>query len=123
MNYNIKLKKLGNHWYVDLIHQDPSQITLNERIERFLNFIDKEKTGELSVVLQENYSLVYSNSLFINEDDLLRYFTTSDDLEMRFLVGDREFQISSDLYYLIEEQYNPNFHKYLYSLEICNWTI
>lgn len=120
MNYNIKLKKLGNHWYVDLIHQDPSQITLNERIERFLNFIDKEKTGELSVVLQENYSLVYSNSLFINEDDLLRYFTTSDDLEMRFLVGDREFQISSDLYYLIEEQYNPNFHKYLYSLEICN---
>lgn len=123
MNYELNVRKLGNHWYVDLAHLDPIEISLNRKIERTLNQIDKENKGNLTVILRDNYSILFPNTLFINEDDLLEYFTTDKEIEMHFIVRDHEFSISSTLYSLIEANLNPNFHKYLYTIEISDSTI
>lgn len=123
MNYRIKTKKLGNRWYLDVDHISPSSIAFNDKICKVFNLCDTYNYGELTISLMEEYSLVYNNNIFINDADLLKYFTTDDHFDIRFMVKDHEFSISSDMYNLLELQFNPNFHKTYYRLEIFNWTI
>lgn len=123
MNYRIKVKKLGNKWYLDIDHLDPRHIEFNEKLCRVFNIYDIFNQGQLDIYLIETYNIVYDNTVFINDEDLLRYFTTSDAFDIRFIVKDHEFSISSDMYDLLECQYNPNFHKTYYNIEIHNWTI
>lgn len=123
MDYRIKAKRLGNKWYADLDHLDPEDIAFNDKLCKVFDLYDTYKRGELEIELNEVYSIVYDNTIFINDDDLLKYFTTSDSLEIRFMVRDHEFSISDDMYSLIERQYNTNFHKTYYIIEIRNWTI
>lgn len=122
MNYTIKAKKLGRNWYLDVDHIDPSDILLNNKISKVFNLIDKNSSGELTIVLNECYSIIEPNTIFINDDDLLNYFTTTDDINIRFYINDHEFYISDCLYNLLECQFNPNFHKTVYTIEILNWT-
>lgn len=123
MNYNIKVKKLGNHWYPDIPHDDPSDLCLTDKIERCLSIIDKECTGCLNVFLYETCSFIDENTILMNDDDIREYFTTDHDFNLRFYVRDCEFEISSTLYWLLEQYYNPNFHKVCYKIEISNWTV
>ena len=123
MNYRIRIKKLGNHWYPDIEHNDPYDLSLNDKIDRFLDFFDKENSGELEVYLLETYSFIENNTILFNDDDILRYLTTADEFNLRFCVDDREFEISSNLISLLEYEYNPNFHKACYKIEISNRTI
>ena len=120
MNYRFYAKKLGDNWYLDVRHTDPVDIQLNEKISKVFNVLDKSKSGCLEILLFESYSFVPDNSVYINEEDILRYFTTEDEFNIRFIVFDKEFSISSNLYYLLECQYNTNFHKTLYTIEIRN---
>lgn len=120
MNYRFNAKKLGDNWYLDVKHLYPSDIALDTKICRFFNVLDKNNSGTLEILLLESYSFVPENAIYINDEDLLRYFTTDDDFDIHFIVYDREFIISSTLYNLLEYQYNPNFHKTLYTIEIYN---
>lgn len=123
MDYKIRIKKLGKHWYPDIEHNDPYDLSLNDRIDKFLNFFDKDDSGELEVCLIETYTFIDNNTIIFNDDDIRRYLTTTDEFNLRFYVADREFEISSNLFNLLEYHYNPNFHKICYKIEISNWTI
>ena len=37
---NLVFKKLGEHWYPDLNHDNPSDLILDPRIERFIEHLD-----------------------------------------------------------------------------------
>lgn len=123
MNYRIRIKKLGSHWYPDIDHNDPYDLCLNNRIDAFLNVLDKDKSGELEVFLWETFSVIDDSTIMFEEADILRYLTTTDEFDLHFYVNDRRFEISSNLFNLIEAEYNPNFHKYFYKIEILNRTI
>ena len=120
MNYRIRIKKLGEHWYPDIDHNDPYDLVLNDKIEAFLNFFDKEKLGELDVYLWETYSVIDNSTIIFDDADILRFLTTTDDFDLHFYVDDRQFEISANLFNLIECEYNPNFHKAFYRIEISN---
>ena len=123
MNYRFYAKKLGDNWYLDIKHIDAEDIAFNRKINLMLNLFDVDKTGYLEIDLSESWTYVPDNAIYIYDDDLLRYFTTDDTFDVRFIVRDIELSISSDMYSLIESQYNPNFHKTLYTIEIRNRTI
>lgn len=123
MNYKINVKRLGNRWYLNIDHTDPRDIAFNDKLCKVFSLYDTNNSGELEIELIELHSLVYDNTIFINGDDLLRYFTTSDNFEMRFLVRDHEFSIYSEMYSLIECNFNTNFHKTYYRIEIYNRTV
>lgn len=120
MNYRFYAKKLGEKWYLDIKHSDPLDIALNEKICKVFNKLDKLQTGCLEISLFESYSFVPDNAIYIKDEDILKYFTTEDCFDIRFIVYDKEFSISSNLYYLIECQFNTNFHKTLYTIEVRN---
>lgn len=118
MDYKFTVKQLGNKWYLDMDHLDSKEISFNEKINKVFNLYDKLKTGQLTIELVEMYSIMDENTIFINDEDLFRYWTTSDDFDIHFIVRDIEFSISSDMYESIEYNFNPNFHKTIYRIEI-----
>lgn len=120
MNYRFYAKKLGDYWYLDIKHTDPFDITFSEKVNKVFNVLDKSQSRTLEILLFESYSFIPDNALYINDEDILKYFTTEDDFDIRFIVYDKEFTISSNMYHLLECQYNTNFHKTLYTIEIRN---
>lgn len=123
MDYTFTVKKLGNKWYLDIDHTDPFSILFNDKINKVFTLCDIYNEHELEIALIESSGFIMDNNIFLNDEDLLKYFTTDESFEMRFLVKDHEFSISSDMYDLLEYQFNPNFHKTYYRIEIHNWTI
>lgn len=121
MDYRFNIKKLGSHWYLDINHDNPIDLCFDEKIEKTLSKLDKNNSGLLVLLLSESYSIVYPNTIFINDEDILRYFTTDDYFDIRFCVGDHEYCITSALYNLLESYYNINFHKTVYTIDIFNW--
>ena len=59
---------------------------------------------------------------YFNEEDIIRYLTTDDDFDLHFVINNHEFTISSDLYWLLENQFNFNFHKASYRIHIYQIT-
>lgn len=114
-----KLKKVGNHWYPCINHELGDSINLTEKVDRYLNILDLGKTEELTIEFEELGALFYGvNIIYFSEEDIVRYLTTDDDFDIRFIVNKHEFLISSDLYWLLEEQFNFNFHKSSYKIHI-----
>ena len=120
MNYTIIIKKLGNRWYLDINHLDPSDILFNDKLCKVFNLFDKNNNGKLYIHLIEEYSIIYQNTIFINDEDLLRYFTTMDSFDVRFMISDHEFSISAEMYNVLECELNLNFHKTCYRIEISD---
>lgn len=117
MIISIKIKKLGNHLYPDINHNDSSEIQLSEKVERVLHkFLNID---ECEIVFFEQSDIVSDFGILqFKEEDIVRYLNTNDDFDMTFYIDDHEFIISSDLYTLLEQQFNFNFHKNLYRIEI-----
>jgi hypothetical protein len=114
----IVFKRIGNHWYPDIYHDNLDDLCLNEKVEKCLSTIDKSKSGTISFSLTEQRSILYSTTIQFRDEDLNRYFTTNDDFDFIVYIGERTYPISSTLYSLLEELFNFNFHKTLYSCEI-----
>lgn len=118
MDYKFRARKLGNHWYLDIQHDSPLEIILCEKAERCFNLMTD--SDEIYIYLNEVYTVVEQNTIFFKDDDIRRYLTTNDDFDLEFWIGDHQFYISSDLYYLLEGLFNCNFHKTLYTIELCS---
>lgn len=118
MNVRLKLFKVGNHWYPNLKHEYPDEIVLSSKIEKVLDFCDKNKDGVLEAFITET-NIIYDNTIEFNDEDINRFFTTDDEFNMRFYVMDHEFTISSNLYYLLESLWAFNFHVSAYTLDLC----
>lgn len=115
----IDFKKIGNHWYPCIDHIDPNDISLDPKLERYLNTLSIIENDIITFYFQELGDIVdYDYLLQFEESDVTRFLTTDDDFEMICYIGNHQFYISSNLYSLLEEIYNFNFHKNLYRIEI-----
>lgn len=114
----IKIKKLANHWYPIVEHNNANEIQLDERVENILAWLAKDR-DEIEIVFYEQYDIIADLGNFeFDEEDINRYMTTNDAFDMRFYVDGHEFLLSSDLYSLLEQQYEFDFHINLYRIEI-----
>jgi hypothetical protein len=120
MNILIIVKKVGNHWYPNLQHDDPIDLMLDPKMEKLLTLWDKNNIGELHFVLSEVHSWLESNTIQFQDKDIVRWLTTTATFPVKIFIGEHEFEVSSLLMDLFEEQFNTNFHKTLYSINLCD---
>lgn len=115
----LKLKFVGNHWYPCVNHDAGYLPTLDPKIDKYLSIIDLGKSEEITIEFEE-LGVVFSgiNIIYFNESDIVRYLTTEDYFDLRFVINDHEFIINSDLYWYLENQYNFEFHKNSYKIHI-----
>lgn len=118
MNIKILFKKIGNHWYPSINHDSLEEICLNPKIERIFSILNKTKSETISIQIEEQNTILYPNTIQFRDEDLNRYFTTNDEFNFILYIGNKEFPISSTLYSLLEDLFNFNFHKTVYSCEI-----
>ena len=116
----LTFKKLGNHWYLDIPHDNPEDLILDRRIELMLNRLDIWKEGiitNISLICQRTF--IDSEGLIQFDDaDLFRYFTTNDDFTMALYINGHKWSISSKLYFLIEQKYKLDLHELVYKISI-----
>lgn len=111
------LKKVGNHWYAAFPHTYDDRMNFNRKIDVVLDRLDASKCGELTIEFEELGSIVEGiNILYFDESDVVRYFTTDDFFDMRFIINEREYTITSDFYTLLEQTFNFNFHTTIYKV-------
>ena len=116
----LTFKKLGNHWYLDIPHDNPEDLVLDRRIELMLNRLDVWKEGivtNISLICQSGF--IDSEGLIqFDDNDLLRYFTTNDDFIMALYMNVHKLSIASILYFLIEQRYKLDLHELVYKISI-----
>ena len=116
----LTFKKLGNHWYLDIPHDNPADLMLDRRIEFMLSRLDTWKDGvvtNVSLICQHDF--IDSEGLIQFDDaDLLRYFTTNDDFTMALYINGHKWSISSRLYFLIEQKCKLDLHELVYKISI-----
>lgn len=116
---SFKIKKLGNYWYPDINHDINEICTFDVKLNRYLNLIDVSKCGELTIEFEELGSIWGGyNILYFDEQDITRYLMTNDEFNLKYMVNNHIFEISSDLYWLLENNFNFNFHKESYRLHV-----
>ena len=119
MYFRLKFKKFANHWYPEIPHDDLRDISLCPRAERILERLDKYKLGEVEVSLTEEFGVISEHQILqFDETDITRWFTTSDDFDINIYIDNHHFTISSDLYSLLEIQYQFRFHENIYRIEV-----
>ena len=115
---HFKIKKVGNHWYPCVNHEYDSDISLDPKIEKYLNnySVKSGYVDEVTIELEEIPMITEDiNLIFFNESDITRYYTTDDDFNLRFEINDHEFEIDAYLFECFELQFNLNFHENLQS--------
>lgn len=111
-------KKIGNHWYLDIPHDNPADLILDNRLERFFDKLDPENYGSINRIylMEEEFTDNVENLIQFRDSDLLRYFTTTEDFQMLVYIGKHCFHISSRFYTLLEQKYQFNFHQSIYKI-------
>lgn len=108
---NLKVKLVGNHWLPCINHSIGDNIFFDEKTERYFNFLDRRagNSEELNLVFDDADPIWQEiNVITFEEQDITRYMTTDDDFTMKFYINGHEFEIHSDLYYLLENYgFNP----------------
>ena len=94
---------------------------LNSKMEYVLNYLDKDHRGELNFVLSEVHSWIENNTIQFKDKDVWRWLHTNDAFIMNVYINDHEFEINSTLIDLLEEQFNTNFHKTLYCINLVDF--
>lgn len=113
------IRKVGNHWYPCINHELGDNIGFNKKIDRYLEKLDFSNSGEVTIELEElNVLWDGLNIIYFHEEDIVRFLTTNDDFNMRFVINNHKFEISSTLYWLLEEQFNLNLHDTGYRIHV-----
>jgi hypothetical protein len=120
MNILVTVKKIANHWYPNLEHDDPMDLMLDPKMEKLLTLLDKNNVGELHFLLSEVHSWLESNTIQFRDEDIWKWLNTNLTFPMKVYIKDHEFEVSTLLLDLLEDQFNTNFHKTLYSINLCN---
>lgn len=119
----LTIKKVGNHWYPDLVHNLGTDLSLGEAIENKLNELSIATCiDKLTFIIEEvPWIIDESEIIYINEEDLTRYYITDDYFPMRFVVNDREYSIEMSAYDLIINDLDLKFHTDLYQIKLENY--
>ena len=113
-------KKVGNHCYLDIEYDNPQDLRLDPVLERFLSLRDSLNLGIVDNIylVEQNGFIEPEGLLQFTDEDLLRYFTTKDIFKMNIFISNHHFQISSNLYSLLENKYQLDFHISAYRLAV-----
>ena len=113
-------KKVGNHWYLDIPHDDPKDLILDRRIERFIEHLDYDQSGVMNRIclIEQGDFIDHDGLIQFSDRDLLRYFTTNDKFNMTVSINHHRFKISSNLYTLLENKFKADFHVSAYKIII-----
>lgn len=107
--FKVDFKRLGNHWYPSLKHDDPIDLMLNEQLEVLLDSQYNSKYGEITVYMCEMlYSDVQDDEntwITFDKEDYERYLSTDDHFDIRFTYKDRQYSISSKILDAIQAEY------------------
>lgn len=119
----LTIKKVGNHWYPDLVHNLGTDLSLGEAIENKLNELSITMcTDKLTFIIEEvPWIINESEIIYINEEDLTRYYITDDYFPMRFIVNNQEYSIEMSAYDLIITDLDLKFHTDLYQIKLENY--
>ena len=119
MYFRLKFKKFANHWYPEINHDDLRDISLCKKAERILEQLDKFKSNEIEIAIIEEFSIISDKHILqFDESEITRWFTTTDDFDMNIYIDNHHFVISSDLYSLLEVQFQFKFHENIYRIEV-----
>lgn len=119
----LTIKKVGNHWYPCIPHEKGADISLDDNTERFLSLWSSIKgLNEVSFIIEEiPWILDERNVIYINEEDLTRYFVTDDYFSIRLVINNKEISIDVYLFYCLCEKFNLSFHTGLYQIKLLNY--
>lgn len=114
-----KVKRLGNHWYPAIKHPLGCIDGFEKKIDLYFSKLDISNMDELTIELEE-LGIMFEgiNIIYFDEADIVRYLMTDDNFMIHFVINGHQFQISTELYWLLEEQFNCNFHKNTYKIHI-----
>lgn len=117
----LTIKKIGNHWYPDINHLSGSDISFSPETDRFLNLLGTIKNAnEFTFYIDEVAWITDERKVvYVNEEDLTRYYVTDDYFTIRFTIDGREFGIGVYLYYLLSTEYDINLHTGLYQISFA----
>lgn len=93
-------------------------LILDSKMERICTLLDKENIGELKFLLSENHSWIDQNAIQFEDEDIWKWLNTTAIFPVHMYIGDHMFEISTLLMDLFEEQFNTNFHKTFYRIEL-----
>lgn len=121
----LTIKKVGNHWYPDLVHSLGTDLSLGEIIESKLNELSEIMyTDKLTFIIEEVPWIIDENRIiYINEEDLTRYYITDDYFPMRFTINNQEYGIEMSAYDLIITNLDLKFHTDLYQIKLEDYEI
>ena len=116
----LTFKKVGNHWYLDIPHDNPFDLKMERRIEFLIQRLDTWNEGVVNNVylIEQGDVIVEDGIIQFTEEDLTRYFTTTDDFLMKVYISNHRFLFSSKLYQLLETQYHLDFHSSVYRISV-----
>lgn len=89
-------------------------------MELFCTRLDKDNRGELSFLLSENHSWINENAIQFEDADIWKWLNTNSIFPVHMYIGEHVFEVSTLLMDLFEEQFNTNFHKTYYKIELCD---
>lgn len=112
----LTFKKLANHWYPEIPHDSLDELKLCENSEKWLSRLDRDNDDVVTIGFYDQNCYIEDSTLQFGDDSLCRYFTTNDDFDLDFWIGNRKFQLSSSLYTILENQFQFNFHDTTYNV-------
>lgn len=118
MNKILILKKIGNHWYPNINHGFGEDISLTRNIEHYLNLIFKDT--DIVHIGFEEYNIIFDEYgiLYLNEQDITRFYTTDDEFNIRFELYNINLSINATLFMYIQNQLGLRFHEDIYKIHI-----
>lgn len=117
----LTIKKVGNHWYPDIPHLSGADISLSPETDRFLNLFGAIKDSDKFTLYIDEVPWVTNEDriIYVNEEDLTRYYVTDDYFTIRFTIGKHEFGIGVYLYYCLTTELDLNLHTGLYQISFA----
>ena len=88
-------------------------------MEKLLTLLDKDHSEELHFGLSEVHTWLEPNTIQFRDEVIWKWLNTTATFPIKIYIKDHEFEVSTLLLDLFEEQFNTNFHKTLYSIDLC----
>lgn len=119
MVIRIDFKKVGNHWYPCLKHDDPNDLCLEPKVERLLSKIDYVGFGSVTMYVKQSHSIIGSKGIVqFTDDSIRRYLQTDESFLMSMYIDDYHYQISTELFTLLENEFGLDLYHNFYQLEL-----
>lgn len=107
--FKVDFKRIGNHWYPSLKHDNPEDLMLDDQLEILLDSQYDSKYGEITVYMCEMlYSDIQDDEntwIVFDKEDYERYSSTEDCFDVHFTYKDRRYSVRSKILDAVQTEY------------------